>query len=170
MPRVLIVQHDQPAVRLLAWGLSQEGIETLVAPGDDAPEHLAAQPPDVIVMNTNIDAEHKRTVISALRMLAPAASIIDLAPDAEAAGRNTGADIYLNEPFRVDDLVARIRDLVPDPSVPSGGELLRERSRRARSDAAETRRRYADAHSRTAETLRRAREIWAVIRASASEH
>ena len=107
MTTILNIQTDEQVSRLMRWILSEEGYHVIDV---RAPADMSARPmPDVIIVNTNMENNEKRTCIGALRALVPTARIIDLGIGAEQANYETGADGYLGKPFWGADLVARVR-------------------------------------------------------------
>ena len=104
--RILNIQGDPQVAHLMEWILSEEGFEVINVSAPDGVDH---QYPDVIIINTNMTLPEKRACIEALRRLAPAARIVDLAFDAETPPYHSGANVYLQKPFSADDLIARVR-------------------------------------------------------------
>jgi DNA-binding response OmpR family regulator len=110
--KVLVIEADKPAARLLAWGLSEEGdFDVITHGGVPEGDVLAAARPDVIVINTSMHADAKRSWINALRYVGPTSSIIDLVEDGV---HDTGADAYVLHPFGVAQLVAAIERVLPE--------------------------------------------------------
>lgn len=109
MTTVLNIQAHEQTMLLVHWILSEDGFNVVDALG--APPATLALPhqPDVVVINTEMDASEKRVSIVALRELLPGVSILDLGIDAELDSYDTGADQYLNRPFSGHDLIARVR-------------------------------------------------------------
>jgi DNA-binding response OmpR family regulator len=108
MTTVLNIQADEQTMLLVHWILSEDGFRVMDALG--APATLARpHQPDVVVINTDMDASEKRVCIIALRELVPGVKILDLGIDAELDSYDTGADHYLNKPFSGHDLIARLR-------------------------------------------------------------
>jgi hypothetical protein len=72
---VLVIERDDPNLKLLAWGLQEEGFDVLTA---DAPAIPGGDVrPDFIVFNTGMLAEDKKLWVDMMRYLAPGARIID---------------------------------------------------------------------------------------------
>jgi DNA-binding response OmpR family regulator len=136
--RVLLVEDHAKLATTLARGLRQKGMAVdLAFDGQDALEHLAGTPYDVVVLDRDLPRVHGDEVCrqiaagpsnSRVLMLTAARSIGD-----RVEGLGIGADDYLPKPFAFAELVARIlalgrratpasppswihRDLVVDPA------------------------------------------------------
>ena len=105
MATVLIIERDNKAMRLLAWGMREAGHHVVTSAGAD--ELLAGErfEPDVIVFNTGMPMDVKRLWVSSLRYIVSDVDVIDLSPTGHIPTYDTGADGYLEEPYRVDALV-----------------------------------------------------------------
>ncbi len=125
MTTILIVERDDATMRLLAWGMREEGYTVVTSAGADeliAGERVA---PDVIVFNTGMAVDIKRLWVSALRYIVPYVDIIDLCSTEDMSTYDTGADGYLEAPYRLDKLIcviealrgARERGSSSEPSV-----------------------------------------------------
>jgi DNA-binding response OmpR family regulator len=101
--RILIIEAEEPRLRLLDWGLRGEGLEvTTVA---ELPAGAPELRPDVIVMNTGMPGNGKRVWIQSLRYLVPGVRVVDLVSDHRGdEDYDTGADAYVHKPFRIDEL------------------------------------------------------------------
>jgi DNA-binding response OmpR family regulator len=107
MKTILNIQADEQVSYLMTWILSNSGFKVInVRAPSEAPDRTS---PDVIIINTNMAVNEKRTCIAALRALVPNVHVIDLGTDAEDPSYETGADVYLAKPFSGDDLLARVR-------------------------------------------------------------
>jgi DNA-binding response OmpR family regulator len=111
MPSVLVIENDLPAMRLMAWGLMEEGIEVGVAHVPEAAARLRARPPDVIVFNTLKRTGEKAALVREFRAIAPDSRIIDVSEQTAGSDRDVGADEHLTLPVRIMDLVSAIRRL-----------------------------------------------------------
>ena len=109
MTTVLLIEKDSPAVNLMEWALRQEGFEVVVATDPEAADGVALKP-DVVVFNTHMPGDGKRLWVSTLRFLVPGVSVIDLVPPGDPA-HDTGADAYLQQPYRIDELAEIITNL-----------------------------------------------------------
>jgi len=115
--RVLIVEDDQRAARLLAKGLREERFSVDIAhSGDDGDEMASVTNYDVIVLDRLLPDKdglvvcrclRERGVVTPILMLSARGSLED-----RVAGLNAGADDYLAKPFGFTELLARIRALL----------------------------------------------------------
>jgi DNA-binding response OmpR family regulator len=115
--RVLVIEDDRKAARLLARGLREEGfVVDLAATGEDGEEQAAVNEYDVIVLDWRLPGKDGLAVCRALRgqqidtpilMLTARDSVSD-----RVSGLRTGADDYLTKPFAFDELLARITALL----------------------------------------------------------
>ena len=115
--RVLLVEDDRKAAKLLAKGLHEEGFVVDVAPTGEAGEEQAfVNEYDVIVLDWLLPGHVGLAVCQSLRardmttpilMLTARHSLAD-----RVSGLTTGADDYLTKPFAFAELLARIRALL----------------------------------------------------------
>lgn len=115
--RVLLVEDDRKAARVLCKGLQEEGFTVDVAHAGDEGEYQAEiNQYDVIVLDWLLPAKAGIDVCRDLRARGVTTPILILtAKDAVAdrvTGLNTGADDYLTKPFAFVELLARIRALL----------------------------------------------------------
>ncbi len=115
--RVLLIEDDRKAAKLLAKGLHEEGFVVDVAPtGETGEEQAFVNEYDVIVLDWLLPGKDGIAVCQALRardlttpilMLTARHSLAD-----RVSGLSTGADDYLTKPFAFAELLARIRALL----------------------------------------------------------
>lgn len=115
--RILLVEDDRKAARVLKQGLEEEGFVVDVAPSGDAGEEQAAiNHYDLILLDWLLPGKAGIEVCRELRAREVSTPILMLtAKDALAdriAGLDTGADDYLTKPFAFTELLARIRALL----------------------------------------------------------
>jgi DNA-binding response OmpR family regulator len=115
--RVLLIEDDRKAAKLLAKGLHEEGFVVDVAPtGEEGEEQAAVNEYDVIVLDWLLPGKDGIAVCHALRARDLSTPILMLtARDGLAdrvKGLSTGADDYLTKPFAFAELLARIRALL----------------------------------------------------------
>jgi DNA-binding response OmpR family regulator len=115
--RVLLVEDDSKAARLLAWGFEEEGFAVdAVATAEDCSSRLARDQYDLIVVDWMLPGKDGRSLCSDLRRQGVQAPILMLtARDAledRIAGFNAGADDYLTKPFAFEELLARTHALL----------------------------------------------------------
>ncbi len=112
MASILIIEKEDPAMHLLAWGLTQEGYTVATASDPELVGAKDALKPDVIVLNTGMSRDIKRLWVSTLRYLVEGVRVIDLTSDANDS-TDSGADAYLTAPYRIDNLVEVMQRLQP---------------------------------------------------------
>jgi len=115
--RILLVEDDRKAARLLARGLQEEGfVVDVVHSAEDGEEESYAVDYDMIVLDWMLPGKQGIDLCRDLRARAIQTPILMLtARDATAdrvVGLNTGADDYLTKPFEFEELLARIRALL----------------------------------------------------------
>src|SRR5438128_236889 len=125
--RILLVEDDRKAARLLARGLQEEGFVVDVAiTGEEGEEKATVNEYDVIVLDWLLPGKDGVAVCRALRAQEISTPILMLtARDSVAdrvSGLRTGADDYLTKPFAFAEVLARVRALlrrsrVAQPSV-----------------------------------------------------
>ena len=111
MSTVLIIERDNRAMRLLAWGMREAGHFVVTSVGADELVIGNRLEPDVIVFNTGMPMDVKRLWVSSLRYIVPDVDVIDLSPTGHIPTYDTGADGYLEAPYRVDALVHLMEEL-----------------------------------------------------------
>ncbi len=131
--RILLVEDDRKAARVLKKGLEEESFVVDVAETGPEGEYLAAITDyDVIVLDWLLPGKPGIEVCRSLREQGRATPILMLtARDALAdrvEGLNSGADDYLTKPFGFAELLARLRALLrrtrtTQPPVLRLGEL-----------------------------------------------
>jgi len=115
--RVLVVEDDRKAARLLSKGLEEEGFVVDVAhSGDEADLTADARDYDAIVLDWLLPGKDGLAVCRDLRARGVATPILMLtardALDDRVKGLNTGADDYLTKPFAFAELLARLHALL----------------------------------------------------------
>ncbi|HZP58291.1 MAG TPA: response regulator [Dehalococcoidia bacterium] len=110
MVAVLLIESEAPVLRLMGWGLMEEGFQVRAVPSpEEAISVLESYQPDFIVFNTPLPTEACRRAVESLRARTPRAKILDVSPSPDGNARDTGADGYIDYPPRVEDVVAFIR-------------------------------------------------------------
>jgi DNA-binding response OmpR family regulator len=125
--RILLIEDDRKAARLLTRGLQEEGfVVDVAASGEDGEEKAAVNEYDVIVLDWLLPGKDGLAVCRNLRAGGSSTPILMLtARDSvtdRVTGLGTGADDYLTKPFAFAELLARIQALlrrsrVAQPSV-----------------------------------------------------
>jgi two-component system, OmpR family, KDP operon response regulator KdpE len=111
--RVLVVD-DEPAIhRFLAPALRANDYEVLKAEkGNDALRHIASDAPDIVILDLGLPDMDGKEVIARVREWSDVPIIVLSARDREAekiAALDRGADDFVNKPFGVGELMARLR-------------------------------------------------------------
>jgi two-component system KDP operon response regulator KdpE len=111
--RVLIVDDEPQILRFLRTSLSANGYEVVEATnGAEALRHAVADAPDVIVLDLGLPDMDGKDVIRALRDGSETPIIVLSARAREAEkieSLDLGADDYVNKPFGIGELLARVR-------------------------------------------------------------
>jgi len=117
--RVLVVEDDPDIAQLVAHYLEKSSFSVeRLANGRDALASIAAQPPDVLVLDLMLPQVDGLEICRIVRgnQATAAMPIIMLTARAEESDRivglEIGADDYLAKPFSPNELVARVRALV----------------------------------------------------------
>ena len=115
--RVLLIEDDRKAAKLLAKGLHEEGFVVDLAPtGETGEEQAFVNEYDVIVLDWLLPGKDGIAVCQALRARDLTTPILMLTARHSLADRvnglSTGADDYLTKPFAFAELLARIRALL----------------------------------------------------------
>lgn len=129
-PRVLIVDDDEAIRQLLAMALGAAGWTVrAAATGAQALAAARDRAPDVAVLDVMLPDIDGLELLRRLRADIPGLPVLLLtARDGAAdrrAGLRAGADGYVTKPFALDQVIARLRGLLPEPDRPgfSGGML-----------------------------------------------
>ena len=115
--RVLLVEDDRKAAKLLAKGLQEEGfVVDVAATGEDGEEQATVNEYDVIVLDWLLPGKDGLALCRALRARQLSTPILMLTArdslDDRVDGLGAGADDYLTKPFAFAELLARIRALL----------------------------------------------------------
>ena len=115
--RVLVVEDDDNLRETLADVLADEGfVANAVATGGAAIDSAREHPPDVVVLDIMLPDVDGYTVCKQLRDAGCTAGVLMLTArtleDDVVRGFDSGADAYLAKPYRLRELLARIRALL----------------------------------------------------------
>ncbi len=123
---VLVVDDDELVIRLAERALATEGFDVVTAmSGAQALERVSEAVPDVIVSDVNMPDLDGFELVSALRADRVGRSVPFIfmttrsGSEDVVAGLSLGADDYITKPFRMEELVARVRARVDRPPVPA---------------------------------------------------
>lgn len=137
--RILIVDDDSDLVELLESALSSAGYATdWVNTGEDALRQARHVSPDLVLLDLMLPKMNGYNVCELLRSDPATAAVpiimMTALPGAfpRLAGLEMGVEAYINKPFEVSELIARIEEVF---SLPCGGSIaLRARTRLALPD------------------------------------
>jgi two-component system copper resistance phosphate regulon response regulator CusR len=139
--RLLLVEDEPDAARMLAKGLREQSFAVDIAPdGVSASFQLATTDYDVVILDVMLPGKDGVRVCSELRAAGVSVPVLMLtardAVQARIAGLDSGADDYLTKPFDFAELLARLRALIrrgirpPVPDVLQVGPLQLDTRRR----------------------------------------
>ena len=111
--RVLIVDDEPQILRFLRTTLTANGFDVVeAATGAEALRHAAADAPDVIVLDLGLPDMDGRDVLKKLREWSEVPVVVLSARAREPEkieALDAGADDYVNKPFGIGELMARLR-------------------------------------------------------------
>ena len=126
VPRILIVDDDPDMVELLRLTLIEAGYSVGTATtGQEALRKAQRSPPDLMVLDLLLPGMNGFSVCEELRLNPATVSLpvlmITVLPGEfpRLVGVEAGANAYLNKPFRMDEFVACVGDLVGWPGAAS---------------------------------------------------
>ncbi len=121
MQTVLLVEDEDSYVEALTIGLSREGFRLVVArDGASALEQFKLVKPDVILLDLMLPRLSGIDVCREVRKVSTVPIIMVTAKSAEidmVVGLEVGADDYITKPYRIRELVARLRALMRRASM-----------------------------------------------------
>ncbi len=117
VPRILVVDADVTLSNLLAKAIRFEGWEVVGArTGADAVDTAAAHEPAAVVLDMSLPDMTGMELTAKLREMSPDVPVLFLVAkdreDERVAGLTAGGDDYAVKPFRIEELVARLRALL----------------------------------------------------------
>ncbi len=126
-PTILIVEDEESFIDALQIGLSREGFEVHVATdGVMALERFEQVSPDLVLLDVMLPRISGIDVCRQIRATSAVPIIMVTAKASEidtVVGLEVGADDYVAKPYRIRELVARIRALLRRSAVDHTGEL-----------------------------------------------
>ena len=135
MTRVLIVDDEPQILRALRINLTARGYQVATAAdGGEARRAVAAEHPDLIVLDLGLPDVDGAQLIGELRGWAPV-PIVVLSGRSDAVDKvealDAGADDYVTKPFSMEELVARLRAVArrlgpadEPPAIPVGAHTV----------------------------------------------
>jgi len=128
-PTVLVVEDEASFVEALQIGLSREGFRVEVATdGVEALERFNQVKPDLVLLDVMLPRVSGLDVCRQIRAQSSVPIIMVTAKSGEidtVVGLEVGADDYVTKPYRIRELVARIRALLRRTSGDTTGEIER---------------------------------------------
>ncbi len=128
-PTILVVEDEASFVEALQIGLGREGFRVEVATdGIEALERFAAIQPDLVLLDVMLPRASGIDVCRQIRATSSVPIIMVTAKSAEidtVVGLEVGADDYVTKPYRIRELVARIRALLRRSAIDQTGEMER---------------------------------------------
>jgi two-component system response regulator RegX3 len=126
-PTVLVVEDEMSFVEALMIGLKREGFNVEVATdGVQALERFEAVKPDVLLLDVMLPRISGIDVCRQIRKVSQVPIIMVSAKGGEidtVVGLEVGADDYVTKPYRIRELVARIRAVLRRAPVDGAGDL-----------------------------------------------
>ncbi len=126
-PTILVVEDEPSFVEALQIGLAREGFEVEVATdGLEALERFDEVDPDVVLLDVMLPRISGIDVCRRLRLRSNVPIIMVTAKGGEidtVVGLEVGADDYVTKPYRVRELVARIRAVMRRSPADRAAEL-----------------------------------------------
>jgi DNA-binding response OmpR family regulator len=115
--RLLLVEDEQQAARMIAKGLQQEGYVVDVATdGESGLQKALLRPYDLVILDIRLPGKDGWAVCGELREAGQQTLILFLtasgAHQDRVKGLDLGADDYLVKPFDLNELLARVRALL----------------------------------------------------------
>lgn len=111
--RILAVDDEPEIIRFLTLALTAAGYEVLSADtGREAIRLVASRAPDLVVLDLGLPDIDGKAVIEAVRAISQVPILVLSARDREAekiAALDLGADDYVEKPFGIGELMARLR-------------------------------------------------------------
>lgn len=123
-PTVLVVEDEDSFVEALTVGLNREGFRVVVAQdGASALQRFAEVKPDIILLDLMLPRISGIDVCREIRKTSTVPIIMVTAKSAEidtVVGLEVGADDYVTKPYRMRELVARLRALLRRAAMDAG--------------------------------------------------
>jgi DNA-binding response OmpR family regulator len=119
--KILIVDDEPDVIKMLGVRLKASGYEIISAQdGVQAVSIAHKEKPDMIILDIKMPAQDGYTVYENLKMAAstnliPIIFLTALPPqEVEKKVKKLGADGYISKPFEAEDILKKIKELMPD--------------------------------------------------------
>jgi DNA-binding response OmpR family regulator len=119
--KILIVDDEPDVIKMLGVRLKASGYEIISAQdGVQAVSIAHKEKPDMIILDIKMPAQDGYTVYENLKMAAstnliPIIFLTALPPqEVEKKVKELGADGYISKPFEAEDILKKIKELMPD--------------------------------------------------------
>ena len=137
--RILVVEDDRDLARYLELALTHEGYQVTLAHDGEEGLRLASSDQDLVLLDVMLPGLGGMQVLQALRRRSGVPVILLTARDRtedKVQGLDLGADDYLTKPFKLEELLARIRSVArrqqgPVQDVLEVGDLRLDRLERS---------------------------------------
>ncbi|MBN1681673.1 MAG: response regulator transcription factor [Anaerolineae bacterium] len=110
---VLVIDDDQTLIQLVSSALTQENFAVITAyDGQEGLRQMYQEHPDLVILDINMPTMDGWTVCQRIREVSNVPIIMLTArddPEEIVKGLDMGADDYINKPFQINVLLARIR-------------------------------------------------------------
>lgn len=109
MAGVLVIENDQPLLRLLTWALMDAGFSVSMSrTAGDAIARSTEIDPSAIVLNLTFPPAEKQTAIKDLKATYPYACLIDMLTPLDQDAPVSGVDARIAPPYVVAEVVKHI--------------------------------------------------------------
>ena len=116
MKRILLIEDEPQIARFVQLELNHEGYDVTVAnDGRDGLEVFKAHPFDLVLLDIMLPSLNGIEVLRRIRQLSSVPIIMLTARDSvmdKVNGLDNGADDYITKPFAIEELLARLRNLL----------------------------------------------------------
>ncbi|MBS3991851.1 MAG: response regulator transcription factor [Erysipelothrix sp.] len=116
MKRILLIEDEPQIARFVQLELNHEGYDVTVAnDGRDGLEVFHAHPFDLVLLDIMLPSLNGIEVLRRIRQLSNVPIIMLTARDSvmdKVNGLDNGADDYITKPFAIEELLARLRNLL----------------------------------------------------------